>query len=349
MAVVKANAYGHGAVRVARQALAAGADCLAVARLAEAVELRHARIDAQILIFGHTPREMAGKLVAYDLTQTVSSYADACALGVLAETAGGPLRVHVKVDTGMGRLGISGTMYCGQSRFSGAADEIEAICRLPGIFAEGIYTHFATADSDDPSGVKKQLEIFEDILAQLRLRGTSFLVCHAANSAAAIRFPETRLDMIRPGISIYGCYPWENVENKAIELAPAMTLRARIVHLKTVGPGFKVSYGWTGQTQMKTTIATVPVGYADGFSRRFSSSGTMLVRGHPVPVIGRVCMDHTMLDVGRVPEVVCGDTALIFGRDEYGQLPVSGLADMLGTIDYEVLSGISSRIPRIYI
>jgi alanine racemase len=349
MAVVKADAYGHGAVRVARQALAAGADCLAVARLGEAVELRHAGIAAQILIFGHTRPEMAGKLIAYDLLQTVSSYADASALGIMSEAAGRPLRVHVKVDTGMGRLGISGSMYGGQSRFSGAADEIEAICKLPGICAEGIYTHFATADSDDPSGVKKQLEIFEDIIDRLKFRGVNFLVRHAANSAAAIRFPETRFDMIRPGISIYGCHPWQKAAGETLSLKPAMSLRARIVHLKTVGPGFKVSYGWTGQTRMKTIIATVPVGYADGFSRRFSSSGIMQVRGYQVPVIGRVCMDHTMLDVGSVPEVSCGDTALVFGRDEYGQLSVSRLADMLGTIDYEVLSGISSRIPRIYI
>jgi alanine racemase len=348
MAVVKADAYGHGAVPVARQALEAGADCLAVARLGEALELRHSGIVSPILIFGHTPPEMAGKLVDRDLIQTVSSYAHARALGLQARAAGRALGVHVKIDTGMGRLGVPAVPDTGPGGFGDAAEEIAAICKIPGLRVEGAYTHFATADSADTTGTRRQLDCFLQILSRLDLRGISFSIRHAANSAAAMTLPEAHLDMVRPGISIYGCYPSEAMEKTCMHLVPAMTVRARIVHLKTVGPGFKVSYGWTVQTREKTVIATVPIGYADGFSRRFSSMGHMRVRGFPAPVIGRVCMDHTMLAVGHIPDVTCEDTALVFGRDAWGALSAKKLAEALGTIHYEVLSGISSRIPRIY-
>ncbi|MFO7862009.1 MAG: alanine racemase [Desulfosalsimonas sp.] len=348
MAVVKANAYGHGAVPVAGQALAAGADCLAVARLAEALELRYAGISCPILIFGHTPPEMAGKLMDFDLIQTVYAYADARDLDLRAQAEGRAIRVHVKIDTGMGRLGVAGWPDSFQGGSGDAAEEIAAICRLPSLIAEGAYTHFATADSPDPAGARLQLEAFLQILSALDRRGISFSLRHAANSAAAINLPETHLDMVRPGISIYGCYPSRDAEQSWIHLEPAMSLRARIVHLKSVGPGFRVSYGWTEQTREKTVIATVPIGYADGYDRHFSSRGQMSLRGFPVPVIGRVCMDHTMIDVGAVPDPACGEPVLIFGRDTREKLAVDHLAQALGTIHYEVLSRISARIPRIY-
>lgn len=348
MAVVKANAYGHGAVTVARQALAAGADCLAVARLAEALELRHAGISCPILIFGHTPPEMAGKLMDFDLIQTVYAYADARDLGTRARAGGRAIRVHVKIDTGMGRLGVSGWPDSSREACGDAAEEVAAICGLPGLNAEGVYTHFATADSPDPTGTRRQLEMFLQILSALERRGLHFSVRHAANSAAAINLPETHLDMVRPGISIYGCYPSGPGTAPRVRLEPAMSLYARIVHLKTVGPGFRVSYGWTEQTREKTVIATVPIGYADGYDRHFSSLGQVSLRGVPVPVIGRVCMDHTMINVGAVPDAACGEPVLVFGRDTRGTLAVDHLAQALGTIHYEVLSRISARIPRVY-
>lgn len=348
MAVVKANAYGHGAVPVAGQALSAGADCLAVARLAEALELRYAGISCPILIFGHTPPEMADKLMDFDLIQTVYAYADARDLDLRAQAYGRAIRVHVKIDTGMGRLGVAGWPDFSRDACGNAAEEVAAICSLPGLSAEGVYTHFATADSPDPAGTRRQLEVFLQILSVLERRGITFSVRHAANSAAAINLPETHLDMVRPGISIYGCYPSQEAEQSGIHLAPAMSLLARIVHLKSVDPGFRVSYGWTEQTRKKTVIATVPIGYADGYDRHFSSRGKMLLRGFPAPVIGRVCMDHTMIDVGAVPDPACGEPVLIFGRDTRGTLAVDHLAHTLGTIHYEVLSRISARIPRIY-
>ncbi|MFP3998785.1 MAG: alanine racemase [Desulfobacterales bacterium] len=348
MAVVKADGYGHGAVPVASSALAAGADCLAVARMGEAIELRHAGIKCPILIFGHVVPGLASKLLDYNLTQTVSSFKYARELSDLASAEGATLRVHVNIDTGMGRLGVMGA--AGESRWNsaGAVDEIEAICGLKGLAVQGVYTHFATADEREKTNARAQFKLFERILSVLRQRGIVFEFRHAANSAAALDMPETHMDMVRLGISIYGHYPSEETKNRHVKLVPAMTVRARIVHLKEVGPGFKVSYGWTGQTRDKTIIATVAAGYADGFSRLFSSSGFMLVRGCRAPVIGRVCMDNVMLDVGHVPNVACGDAALVFGRDEKGEIPVETLAGMLGTINYEILSGISSRVPRIY-
>ncbi|MCF8026336.1 MAG: alanine racemase, partial [Desulfobacteraceae bacterium] len=331
-------------------ALAAGAACVAVARIGEAIELRHAGFKCPILIFGHTAPALAPKLIHYDLIQTVSSLKDARTLSDPAKASGRPLRVHIKIDTGMGRLGVLCMPAHDGHGVDEAAGEIEAICGLEGLDVKGVYTHFATADLEDKTSACGQLEIFKALLARLRERGIDFAEKHAANSAAALDMPETHLDMVRLGISIYGHYPSGEIENRRrrIELVPAMTVKARIVHLKEVGPGFKVSYGWTDQTRKKTVIATVPVGYADGFFRQLSSSGFMLVRGFRAPVLGRVCMDHTMLDVGHVPEVACGDTALVFGRDSRGNMPVESLAGTLGTINYEVLSRISSRIPRIY-
>lgn len=348
MAVVKADGYGHGAVRVAIAALDAGADCLAVARIGEAVELRHAGIKCPILIFGHTVPLLTSKLIQYDLTQTVSSVRDARLLSDSAKEAGSRLKVHVKIDTGMGRLGVLCMPLQGGSGIDDAADEIETICGLEGLEVEGVYTHFATADGGDKTSANRQFEMFKEVVSELRSRGCDFALKHAANSAAALDMPDTQLDMVRLGIGIYGHYPSADIENRSIELVPAMSVKARIVHLKEVGPGFKVSYGWTAQTKKRTTIATVAVGYADGFFRLLSSSGFMLVRGCRAPVLGRICMDHTMLDVGHVPGVACGDAALVFGRDQWGEIPVEDLAGLLGTINYEVLSRISSRISRIY-
>ncbi|MFW6428278.1 MAG: alanine racemase [Desulfosalsimonas sp.] len=348
MAVVKADGYGHGAVPSACSALEAGADMLGVARMGEAIELRHAGITCPILIFGHTPSGLVSKLLAYDLTQSVSSFKYADELSCRAMARGGSLGVHVNIDTGMGRLGIPGTGVECARRFNDPAEEINAICGLKGLVMQGVYTHFATADEKDKTNSGRQFELFKQILSRLRQRGITFDFTHAANSAAALDMPETHLDMVRLGISIYGHYPSEETGNRRVKLEPAMTVRARIVHLKEVGPGFKVSYGWTGQTCEKTRIATVAAGYADGISRLLSSSGFMLVRGLKAPIIGRICMDHVMLDVGHVPGVACGDAALFFGRDSYGELPVEIIARKLDTINYEVLSGISYRVPRIF-
>jgi len=352
MAVVKANAYGHGLLPVARQALAAGADCLGVARLGEAVALREGGISAAILIFGYTPPESVGELTAHRLVQTVYSYEIAQKMAAAARKQNTWLPVHVNVDTGMGRLGIVGGLRRSPGDVPGpdpaAVDEIKALSRLPGLSVEGIYTHFATADEVDQTLAAGQLKLFRELTAALAADGLGPLVRHAANSAAMIAIPESRLDMVRAGIAVYGLSPSREFPIEQLDLKPAMTLKARVIHLKEVGAGFPVSYGATEKTREPTTIATVSIGYADGYNRLFSSRGRMRVRGQFAPVIGRVCMDQTMLDVGAIAGVEIGDEVVVFGRDAAGALPVSEIAEALNTISYEVVSGVSDRVARVY-
>ncbi len=353
MTVVKANAYGHGMLPVARQVLAAGADFLGVARYAEAIQLRQAGIEAPILIFGYTSPVLTGALAANNLTQTIHSYETAKEMAEAAQQLGQPLTVHLKVDTGMGRLGIlAGAVdrKRGQTRVSSTAvDEIAAIRKLAGISVEGIYTHFATADHADKTFAYLQFDLFQKLISTLADRNIEFGIRHAANSAAIIDMPETHMDMVRAGISVYGLYPSDSVSHDRISLMPAMTLKSRIIHLKQVGAGFPVSYGAIEKTREPTTIATVSIGYADGYNRLLSSKGRMVVHGKLAPVIGRVCMDQTMLDVGHISGTHIGDEVVVFGSSEKGALPVSEVADCLGTITYEVVSGVSERVERVYL
>ena len=352
MAVVKANAYGHGVIEVARRALESGADVLGVARLNEGIELRKAGFDAPTLIFGYTPPALAQKLLEFDLTQTIWSYQTAVALSA-AVSAGKALKVHLKVDSGMGRLGLlpdcCRRTALDENSTAKALGEVEAIASLAGLQLEGVYTHFAAADSADKSYTRKQFEIFAEFLDEIRQAGLDIPVCHAANSAAIIDMPETHLDMVRAGISIYGLYPSDEVAKDRIALQPAMALKSRVVHLKKVPAGFKVSYGMTHETSKPTTIASVPVGYADGFSRLLSSRGHMLVGGRRAPIVGRVCMDTTMLDVGHVPDVDLEDEVVILGRQQDESITADEIAASLNTINYEIVSSLTARIPRIYL
>ena len=353
MAVVKADAYGHGVIKVAQRALENGADVLGVARLNEGIELRKAGIDAPILIFGYTPPSLAPQIIKHDMTQTVWSYQTAQALSVAAVAANRSIKVHLKVDTGMGRLGLLSDClrpaHQNTHSIRKAAREVEAIAALAGLELEGVYTHFATADCADKAYALKQFEIFMDFLNDLRRAGIVIPVRHAANSAAIIDMPQTHLDMVRPGISIYGLYPSDEVDKSRISLRPAMTLKARVVHLKKVPAGFSVSYGCTYKTPTPTTIASVPVGYADGFSRLLSSQGHMLIGGRRAPIVGRVCMDQTMLDVGHVPDVAIEDEVVIFGRQGDEIISVDEIAALLNTINYEIVSALTNRIHRIFL
>jgi len=351
MAVVKANGYGHGAPEVAARALQSGADILGVARLNEGIRLRKAGIDAPILIFGYSPPDQAEKLIEFDLTQTAYSYKVAEILSRAAVSHGKKIKIHFKVDTGMGRVGLVSDQRSelrGQSSDNGqrTTDIIESVARLPGLELEGIFTHFAASDSSDKSFAKRQFEIFTDLLDRLRV---DIPIKHAANSGAIIDLPETHLDMVRAGISLYGLYPSDEVEKSRIALKPAMALKARIVHLKKVPADFKVSYGMTYRTEKPTTIASVPIGYGDGFSRLLSSRGFMLVRGRRAPIAGRVCMDMTMIDVGHIPDVGMEDEVVIFGRQGDSVITADEIASALHTINYEVVSSITARVPRIYL
>ncbi len=344
MAVVKANAYGHGMIEVARQSLENGAEALGIANIEEGIQLRKAGIDAPVLIFGYTSPVHAKKLIEFDLTQTVYSYETSRALSEALAAYGKKIKVHIKVDTGMGRLGLLRGIK------NNSLSEAESISRLPMLELEGIYTHFATADKSDRSYAGKQFEIFMDFLNQLRIAGLKIPVTHAANSAAIINMPETHLDMVRAGISIYGLYTSEEVDRSIIKLKPAMELKTKIIHLKKVPAGFKVSYGTTYETEKPTTIATVSIGYADGLNRLLSSKGRMLVcGGQSAPIVGRVCMDMTMLDVGEIPEVVMEEEAVVFGKQGNASISVDEIASTINTINYEVVSTIMERVPRIYL
>jgi alanine racemase len=352
MAVVKANGYGHGAIEVAQCALKNGAATLGVARIEEGIRIREAGIQAPILIFGYTLPERTADLLEYDLTQTVYTYASARVLSQTATSLKKKIKIHLKVDTGMGRLGLLPQNFQGDNSAALAADAIEetlAIADLDGLELEGIFTHFATADSADKTYAEDQLDLFMNFLNRLRKAGLEPPVRHAANSAALIDMPQSHLDMVRPGIASYGLYPSDEVDKKHVSLKPAMALKARIIHLKKVPAGFKVSYGSTHQTPKATTIATIPIGYADGLNRLLSSSGQMLVHGQRAPIIGRVCMDLTMLDVGHIDNVQMGDAVVIFGQQNSGSITVDEIASSLNTINYEIVSTITARVPRIYL
>jgi len=355
MAVVKADGYGHGACEVARTALAAGAEWLGVARLHEAVRLREAGLAAPLLVLGYTPPEDAERLVEFDLRQSVYSLEAAESYSAAARRRGGRIRVHLKIDTGMGRLGLvpAALSLSPAGDRDPVGDDLlrtaQAVARLPGLEAEGIFTHFAASDSADKSHARGQLRIFLEVLARLKQGGVEFALRHAANSAAVIDLPESHLDLVRPGIALYGLRPSDEVELSRIRLTPAMTLKSRIIHLKEVPAGTCVSYGMTHRTPAPTVIATIPTGYADGYRRQLSSRGEMLVGGRRVPVVGRVCMDLTMLDVGAVPAPRIEDEVVIFGRQNNAAISADDLALALGTINYEVVCDLTQRVERVYL
>lgn len=353
MAVVKANGYGHGALEVAGTALQNGADWLGVARLHEAVELREAGLEAPILIFGYSPPESTQFLIDYDIAQSVYTRRTAEAYSKQAARAGKPIKIHIKVDSGMGRLGILPDDLAGGSTTTNSTENafsaVETISRMTYLEIEGIFTHFATSDSADKSYAIGQLERFLDFLAELDHAGLNPPLKHAANSGAVIDMPESHLDMVRPGIATYGLYPSDEVDQKNVKLKPVMTFKSRIVHLKKVPAGFHISYGITYRTENPTTIATVPVGYADGLNRLLSSRGYMLVDGRRVPIVGRVCMDLTMLDVGLVEDVRIEDEVVIFGQQGNEAITADELASELNTINYEIVTSITGRVPRVYI
>ncbi len=350
---VKANAYGHGIIEIARCGLENGADALGVARIDEGIALRKAGIASSILIFGYTTPDRTQDLVKYHFTQTLYSLETARAMSSQFSGPDDYLSIHIKVDTGMGRLGLLHDHFrnapSGINTDVSSVEDIKTIADLPGLNLEGLFTHFAASDSANKSYTKKQFNRFTDLLDRLGQAGIKTPIRHAANSGAIIDMPGTHLDMVRAGISVYGLYPSNEVNQNHIKLKPAMSLKSRIVHLKKVPKGFKISYGMTYKTDKPTTIATIPAGYADGFSRRMSSRGHMLVHGQKAPIIGRVCMDLTMLDVGHISNVKIEDEVVIFGIQGNAVITVDEIASSLNTINYEIVSSITDRVPRVYL
>ena len=340
LGVVKADAYGHGAVQVARRLETLGAEYLAVACLDEALELRQAGITTPILILGYTPTERAEALLDNGITQTVYDVEMARALSNAAAAAGKTLKIHVKADTGMSRLG----WLCGGEDQSAAVEAIAQVCALPGLEAEGIYTHFANADGDEDYTML-QFTRFLDLLEALKERGITFAIRHCAASAAALKFPCTHLDMVRPGIALYGHYPDPSCEGlDGPGLRPVMTLKTRVASVKTVPAGTPVSYGCTHVLDRETKLAALTIGYADGLPRLCSDKLEVLIGGQRAPVVGRICMDMCMADVTGL-DVAPGDEVEVFGE----HLPIEDVAALAGSIQYELLCAVSPRVHRAYL
>ena len=365
MAVVKADAYGHGAVQVARSVIENGAHWLAVARISEAVELREAGINVPILLFGDVLPEQVPFLAAHDIRVTLTCLESARAIAEIAARQKKVLKVHVKVDTGMGRLGFLHDQFATPAPFTRpdpppetdnridrplqCHEEILAIQDLKGIEIEGIYTHLANADARDKAHTLRQISRFKLLINELAQKGLTPPILHAANSAAVIDMPQSHFNMVRPGIAIYGLWPSGEMDHTRICLKPAMSIRSRIIHIKDVSKGFKISYGSTHVTRMATRIATIPIGYADGYSRNLSDRGEMIVRGSRAPIIGRVCMDFTMIDVGHISRAALGDEVVILGTQGKETITATDIANRIGTINYEVVAALTRRMPICYI
>ena len=337
--VVKADAYGHGAIPVARTLEEAGANYLAVSCLYEARELRLGGLKAPILILGQTPAEYAGELLELDVTQTVGDLCSAKALAGAAVKAGKRLKIHVKADTGMSRMGF----LADEERLVQTAEDIAALCALPGLSAEGIFTHFSDADGSEEYTMF-QFTRFLDLLNTLEKRGVTFEIRHCAASAAVLNYPCTHLDMVRPGIALYGHFPAPGMEHLC-PLLSVMSLKTKVAAVRHLPEGACVSYGRTHTLKRPSRLAVLPVGYADGFSRLLSDQAQVVIRGKRAPIVGRICMDLCMADVTDIPDVEVGDTVTLYGDEN----PVENDADLVGTIQYELLCAVSRRVPRVYL
>jgi alanine racemase len=337
MPAVKANAYGHGAVAVSRECIAAGANALGVASIDEAIELREEGVTREILIMGCQAPQAAPEIVRWDVACAVS---DATLAEALSREATRQLKtavLHIKVDTGMGRIGVAPDQ---------TVDLARQVMLLPGVSIQGVFTHFTSSDVPDYKFTSAQISTFRNVVAGLRALGLNRLIAHTANSAGILAFPESHMDAVRPGIMLYGIYPVGDAP-RTVPLRPALTFKTRIVFLKTADAGVSISYGRTHVLKRRSLVATLPVGYADGYSRRFSNTGVVAVRGMKAPVLGRVCMDQTMIDVTDVPGVSVGDEVVLYGGG-HDYLSIPCIAEALETIPHEVLCDIGRRVPRIY-
>jgi len=335
MAMVKADGYGHGAVEISRTALRSGADSLGVAISGEGQQLREAGIEVPILVVGLSPPEEAYKVVKFRLSQTVATVELLEALDSEAGKASTKVNVHVKVDTGMGRVGINP---------DDAVSFVRRVKDFRNLNLEGIFSHFPSSDERDKTFSMGQLQLFNQVISNLQLAGIEVPQKHMANSGAVLDLPQSYYDMVRPGIMLYGIYPSREV-SRSIKLRPAMTFKTKVAQVKVVPAGTPISYGRTFITNKKTTVATLPVGYEDGYNRLLSNRGEVLIKGHRAPVIGNVCMDMCMVDASGVEDVRPGDEVILFGEDP----PVWEFATKIGTIPNEVVCAVSKRVPRLYI
>ena len=340
-AVVKADAYGHGAVTMAEVFLENGADRLAVSSLDEGVELRRAGIDVPVLILGHTAGERAEELISNDIDAAVFTYRDAKAFSDKAVELGKKVKFHIAVDTGMGRIGYVPS--------PGAVGEVKEIAALPNVVMEGIFTHFSEADIKDKTWANEQYKRFADFVDALKKAGVTFNVCHCCNSAGTLELPDFHRDMIRPGIIQYGYDVSDEVLVDPDKIKPVMSFHCCISHIKTIYEGDTVGYGRHFKAEKPTKIATLPVGYADGYARILSRNTDVLIHGKRAPQVGNICMDQCMVDVTHIPDAKVGDEVVLFGEQDGAVIPLSELAEKMHTIVYELTCNISRRVPRVYV
>lgn len=336
--VVKADAYGHGAIRISRFAVECGVDMLGVATVDEGVQLRKAGITIPVLVLSPTLENELEKLIDNDLSASVSTVGFAESAAELARKKGKTCRVHIEVDTGMGRAGLA---------FASALESVRRICELENLEAEGIFTHFPAADSDEDY-TRDQIRMFTGLVGRLSEQGISFRYVHAANSAAVINFPSSHFNMIRPGLSIYGHTPSVGLKDR-VNIVPVLSFKTRLLLVRKFPAGSSISYGRTYITERETAVGTIPVGYGHGICHRLSNRGEVLFRQQRVPIIGRVTMDMTMIDLTGFENPMVGEEVVIFGRQAEKQISVDEVAEWDGTLNYEVLTRISKRVVRVYI
>lgn len=339
-AVIKANGYGHGALEIAGTLLENGADLLAVSSINEAVEIRKKYQKAQTLVLGYTPTENIEEAIRYGVIQTIYSFDQAVKYSEEAERIGMGISVHIKIDTGMNRIGFKIDKQ--------SVNEIKRIHELPNIKVNGVFSHLAVADEEDKSFSWIQYNRFKIFSKWLEEAGIKIPIKHIANSAAIIDLPEMNLDMVRPGIILYGLYPSDKVQCKKLDLKPVMSLKTRISHIKILSEDGGISYGLKYSGKKGDKIATIPIGYADGYTRLLSNKGEVLIKGKRAPIVGIICMDQCMIDVSEIGDVKAGDEVTLFGSDGRNVLPVEELAEKMGTINYEIVCMVGRRIPRFY-
>ena len=339
MAVIKADAYGRGSVPVAKL-LEDKCAFFGVSSISEALELRQAGIETPILILGHTPSAAFAQAIEHDIRPAIFSLDGAKALSYEAQKLGRSARFHFAVDTGMSRIGFP---LCEAS-----ADACAEAVRLPGIFAEGLFSHFATADCADLSRAQAQARRFDAFVAMLRQRGVTIPICHMNNSAGLMNFTNS-YDMVRSGIVTYGLYPSSEVDPGLLDISPAMTWRSRITHVQDLPAGREIGYGGTYVTSGPTKVATIPVGYADGYRWSLSGKFHVLIKGQKAPILGRICMDQMMVDVTHIPDVAIGNSVVLIGQQEDASITAEEIAAAAGSFNYEFLCGISRRVPRYYV
>lgn len=341
IAVIKADGYGHGALDIAPTLLENGATRIAVAVLNEAVELRRGGIKAPIMVLGFTPPSLVDMLLRYDIEQTIYSYDLAREISNLARKKNKLAKIHIALDTGMGRIGFLPNEK--------SLEEVYKISKLPNIIIEGLYSHFSSADERDKSYTEIQLKRYKDFYDKLIKMGVNIKIRHIANSAAIIDMPESHFDAVRPGIILYGYYPSQEVLKDKLNLKPVMSLKTNIVHIKNLPAGEYISYGRKFQTSRESIIATLPVGYADGYTRLLFEKAKVIIKGSFAPVIGRICMDQCMVDITDIKDVKLGDEVILMGEQGDLKFTAEDIGNLLGTINYEITCMISKRVPRVYI